>query len=164
MCQVLNLHPSGYYAWLEAPQSQRDKDDQYLLGFIKQFWLESESVYGYRKVYKDMLSIGEQCGRNRVLRLMRSEGLRSQRGYKKFKGNYSGGQPSTLAPNLLNREFAVDEPNKVWVTDITYVRTHEGWLFVAIVLDLFSRQIIGWSMNQRITTDLVLDALTMAIW
>lgn len=164
MCQVMEIHPAGYYAWLVEPLSQREQDDQYLLGFIKQSWLESGGVYGYRKVYRDMLSIGEHCGRNRVLRLMHQEGLRSQRGYKQFNGKYSGGQLSGLAPNLLNREFVVNEPNKVWVTDITYVRTHEGWLFLAIVMDLFSRQIVGWSMSHRMTTDLVLDALTMAIW
>ena len=94
---------------------------------------------------------------------MRSEGLQAQRGYKR-KNNYGGGDLSTVAPNLLNREFNVEKPNTVWVTDITYIRTQEGWLFLAVIIDLFSRQVIGWSMGGRINTDLVLNAITMACW
>ncbi|MGR6874610.1 IS3 family transposase [Pseudomonas sp. HK3] len=163
MCRVLNVHPSGFYAWHENSKSQREKDDEYLLGFIKQFWLESGCVYGYRKIYKDMLSFGEACGKNRVYRLMKSAGIQSQRGYKR-KANYSGGELSTVAPNLLNREFDVVEPNTAWVTDITYIRTYKGWLYLGVVIDLFSRQVVGWSMSDRINTDLVLNAITMAIW
>ena len=163
MCRVLNVHPIGFYAWHENSKSQREKDDEYLLGFIKQFWLESGCVYGYRKIYKDMLSFGEACGKNRVYRLMKSAGIQSQRGYKR-KANFSGGELSTVAPNLLNREFDVVEPNTAWVTDITYIRTYEGWLYLGIVIDLFSRQVVGWSMSDRINTDLVLNAITMAIW
>lgn len=163
MCRVLNVHPSGFYAWHENSKSQREKDDEYLLGFIKQFWLESGCVYGYRKIYKDMLSFGEACGKNRVYRLMKSAGIQSQRGYKR-KANFSGGELSTVAPNLLNREFDVVEPNTAWVTDITYIRTYEGWLYLGVVIDLFSRQVVGWSMSDRINTDLVLNAITMAIW
>ena len=163
MCRVLGVHPSGFYAWLHEPKSQRVKDDEYLLGFIKQFWLESGAVYGYRKIYKDMLAIGEQCGKNRVYRIMREADIQSQRGYKR-KAHYSNGEVSTIAPNLLNREFDVTEPNKVWVTDTTYIRTYEGWLFLGVVIDLFSRQVVGWSMSERINTDLVLDAITMACW
>lgn len=163
MCRVLNIHPSGFYAWHENSKSQREKDDEYLLGFIKQFWLESGCVYGYRKIYKDMLSFGEACGKNRVYRLMKSAGIQSQRGYK-CKANFSGGELSTVAPNLLNREFDVVEPNTAWVTDITYIRTYEGWLYLGVVIDLFSRQVVGWSMSDRINTDLVLNAITMAIW
>jgi putative transposase len=83
MCKVLKIHPSGYYGWLEEPLSRRSREDEYLLGFIKQFWLESGSNYGYRKVYKDMISIGEQCGKNRVHRLMKAAGIQSERGYKR---------------------------------------------------------------------------------
>jgi putative transposase len=163
MCRVLGVHPSGFYAWLHEPKSQRTKDDEYLLGFIKQFWLESGAVYGYRKIYKDMLAMGEQCGKNRVYRIMREADIQSQRGYKR-KAHYSSGEVSTVAPNLLKREFDVTNPNKVWVTDITYIRTYEGWLFLGVVIDLFSRQVVGWSMSERINTDLVLDAITMACW
>lgn len=163
MCRVFDVHPSGFYAWLKEPKSKREKDDDYLLGYIKQFWLESGCVYGYRKIYKDMLSVGEQCGRNRVHRIMRAAEIQSQRGYKR-KTQYSSGDISTVAPNLLNREFEVSEPNKIWVTDITYIRTYEGWLFLGVIIDLFSRQVVGWSMGDKINTDLVLSAITMAYW
>ena len=163
MCCVLGVHPSRFYAWLHEPKSQRIKDGEYLLGLIKQFWLESGAVDGYRKVYKDMLASGEQCGKNRVYRFMLEAGIQSQRGYKR-KAHYSNGEVSTIAPNLLNREFGVTEPNKVWVTEITYIRTYEGWLFLGVVIDLFSRQVVGWSMSERINTNLVLDAITMTCW
>jgi putative transposase len=163
MCHVLKIQRSGFYAWLKQPQSQRSKDDNYLLGFIKQVWLESGCVYGYRKIYKDLRVSGDQCGRNRVLRLMKNAKTQSQRGYKR-QNKYHADEVSTIAPNLLNREFNVVEPNKVWVTDITYVRTQQGWLFLAVVIDLFSRQLVGWSMSKKIDTDLALDALTMACW
>ena len=163
MCRVLGVHHSGFYAWLHEPKSKREADDNYFLGYIKQFWLESGGVYGYRKVYKDLLAVGEHCGKNRVHRIMRAAEIQSQRGYKR-KAYYTSGDISTVAPNLLNREFEVTEPNRVWVTDITYIRTYEGWLFLGVVIDLFSRQVVGWSMNDRINTELVLNALTMACW
>ncbi len=163
MCRTLLVDPSGYYAWLKEPTSQKQKDDEYLLGFIKQFWLESGCVYGYRKVHKDLRASGERCGKHRVYRLMKQEGIQSQRGYKR-RATYLSGEPSTIAPNLLERDFNPVAPNQVWVTDITYIRTYEGWLFLAVVIDLHSRQVVGWSMSERINTDLVLNALTMAVW
>ena len=162
MCKVLGVHPSGFYAWLKEPLSKRAKEDCYLMGFIKQFWLESGAVYGYRKIYDDLQSAGESCGENRVYRLMRTNGLQSQRGYKR-RGHY-GGKPAVVAPNILERDFSADKPNQTWVTDITYIRTYEGWLYLAVVMDLYSRQIVGWSMQSRITTAVVMDALTMALW
>lgn len=160
---TLKVHPSGYYAWLSEPQSVRAKDDQRLLGLIKHSWLESGGVYGYRKIHDDLREVGEDCGRHRVARLMRLEGLRSQTGYRRRPGKY-GGKPAVVSPNLLKRQFDVVEPNKVWVTDITYIRTYEGWLYLAVVLDLFSRQVVGWSMKSQMTSDLAIDALLMAVW
>jgi len=160
---MVGVHPSGYYAWCIEPESPRTKENKRLLGHIKQSWLESGAVYGYRKVYDDMQELGKQCGINRVHRLMRAEGIRSQTGYAKRKWK-RGGAPSVIAPNHLQREFDVAEPNKVWVTDITYLRTYEGWLYLAVVLDLFSRQVIGWSMSSRIDRDLAMNALLMAVW
>mgnify|MGYP006082725773 CR=1 FL=1 len=133
-----------------------------MLGFIKQSWLESGGVYGYRKIYDDIQSAGEACGKNRIYRLAKSEGLQSQPGYKR-RVHY-GGKPSIVAPNVLERDFSAAKPNHVWGTDITYIRTYEGWLYLAVILDLYSRQIVGWSMQSRMTTDLVMDALTMALW
>lgn len=163
LCQVMDVHPSGYYVWRRDPQSARAKEDRRLLGLIKQLWLESGCVYGYRKVHDDLKELGERCGKHRVARLMRSAGLRAQVGYAKRRGKY-GGRPAQVAPNHLDRQFDVDEPNRVWVTDITYVRTYEGWLYLAVVLDLFSRQVIGWSMQPVMHANLVLKALLMAVW
>jgi putative transposase len=162
LCHMMKVHRSGYYAWLKQPKSARQKEDERLLGLIKQFWLESGCVYGYRKIHQDLREAGESCGRNRVARLMRQAGLKAQIGYKAPR--YKGGKPAILAENHLNQDFDVQGPNQVWVTDITYIRTYEGWLFLAVVLDLFSRQIIGWSMQPTMHVDLVLNALTMAVW
>jgi putative transposase len=163
MCRVLQLHPSGYYAWKARPQSPRATDDQRLLGLLKQAWIESGGVYGYRKLTLNMRDLGETCSRHRVARLLRCEGLKAQRGYGR-RPCIRGGAPAVVAPNLLSQQFSVNAPNKVWVTDITYIRTHEGWLYQATVIDLFSRQVVGWSTGSRIDTQLPLDALHMALW
>jgi len=163
MCRMVKVHPSGYYAWRANPISPRKKEDQRQAGLIKQFWLESGGVYGYRKIADDMRDLGESCGKHRVYRLMRSEGLRSQSGYRPRPGQRYG-RPAVIAPNHVQQDFDVAEPNRVWVTDITYIRTFEGWLYLAVVLDLFSRQVIGWSMQSRIDRELVLNALLMAVW
>ena len=162
LCSALDVHHSGYYAWLKQPTSKTAKKRQQLSGLIKQFWLESGGVYGYRKIHCDLKDVGESCGINRVHRLMKANGLKSQRGYRKPRAH--AGTPSVVAANTLDRQFNPTHPNQLWVTDITYVRTHEGWLYLAVVIDLFSRLVVGWSMKSRITTDLVLDALLMALW
>ena len=163
MCRVLGVQRSGFYAWQRQPQSDRHREDQRLLGMIKQAWLESGTVYGYRKVTDDLRDLGEACGKHRVARLMKKEGLQAQVGYGR-RPRPRGGRVSTVAPNHLDRQFEVAAPNTHWVTDITYIRTHEGWLYLAVVIDLFSRQVVGWSMGHRIDTALVLDALMMALW
>jgi putative transposase len=160
---MMRVHPSGFYAWCDTPQSPRALEDGRLIGHIKHAWLESGSVYGYRKVTDDLRELGESCGKHRVYRLMKQEKLRSQTGYRRRPGA-RGGAVAVLAPNHLQRQFDVSEPNRVWVTDITYIRTHEGWLFLAAVLDLFSRQVIGWSMGPRMDRELALNALLMAVW
>ena len=162
MCRVLGVHRSGYYAWLRAPTSQRDREDQRLLGLAKHHWLASGGVYGYRKITLDLREAGETCSRHRVRRLMKAEGLCAQVGYGS-KPRYRGG-PVGVVGNVLNREFAPEAPNSVWVTDITYIRTYEGWLFLAAVMDLYSRQIVGWATGATMTTDLVLQALVAAVW
>lgn len=163
MCRVLRVHASGYYVWLREPRSARAREDQRLLGMIKQSWLEASCVYGYRKVTRDLRDLGERVSRHRVARLMRREGLRAQVGSGRRPGHH-GGKPATVAPNHLNRQFAVPAPNTHWVTDITYIRTHEGWLYLAVVLDLYSRQVVGWAMRPRMHADLVLQALLAAVW
>ncbi|RZG77587.1 IS3 family transposase [Acinetobacter venetianus] len=162
LCSTLDVHHSGYYAWLKQPLSKTARKRQQLSGLIKQFWLESGGVYGYRKIHCDLKDVGESCGINRVHRLMKANGLKSQRGYRKPR--VYAGTPAVIAANTLDRQFNPTHPNQLWVTDITYIRTHEGWLYLAVVIDLFSRIVVGWSMKSRITTDLVLDALLMALW
>ncbi|GGK06063.1 integrase [Luteimonas terricola] len=163
MCRVLGVQRSGFYAWRRQPQSARATEDQRLLGLIKQAWLESGTVYGYRKVTDDLRDLGESCGKHRVARLMRAEGLQAQVGYGR-RPQHGGGKPSTVAPNHLDRQFDAPAPNTHWVTDITYIRTHEGWLYLAVVLDLYSRQVVGWAMQGRMQADLVLQALLAAVW
>ena len=163
MCRVLQVHRSGFHAWLHRPKSLRQIEDERLRGMIKQFWLESGCVYGYRNVTKDLKECGEGCGKNRVHRIMRQAGIQSNRGYKRHPG-FKSGRPAYIAPNTLNRDFTADVPNKAWVTDFTYIRTYEGWLYLCVVLDLFSRQVIGWSMTHRPRSELVINALLMAIW
>ena len=159
---LLDVHPSGYYAWSKAPRSQRDKQDERLTGLIKQFWLESGGVYGYRKIHSDLCDYGECCGPNRVHRLMKLAGLRAQVGYRKPR--HKAGTTHIVTPNKLQRQFNPEKQDQSWVTDITYIRTYEGWLYLAVVIDLFSRRVIGWSMQSRITKELALDALLMAVW
>lgn len=163
MCRVLRVQRSGFYAWQRQPHSARHTEDQRLLGLIKQSWLESGTVYGYRKVTQDLRDLGERCSKNRVARLMHGEGLRAQVGYGR-RPRACVGQPSVVAPNRLDRQFDVQAANTHWVTDITYIRTHEGWLYLAVVIDLYSRQVVGWAMDGRMQTDLVLQALLAAVW
>ncbi|HBS1748055.1 IS3 family transposase [Klebsiella sp. MC1F] len=162
LCRVLDVHPSGFYAWFKQPYSQRHQVDLRLTGQIKQFWLESGCVYGYRKIHLDLRDSGQQCGVNRVWRLMNRAGIKAQVGYRSPRAHK--GEISIVSPNRLQRQFNPDAPDERWVTDITYIRTHEGWLYLAVVVDLFSRKIIGWSMQSRMTKDIVLNALLMAIW
>lgn len=163
MCRMLGVHRSGYYAWLKEPASARDKDDQRLLGLIKHSWLESGSVYGHRKVTTDLRELGETCSRHRVARLMKSEGLRAMVGYGRRPRPLSG-PVGSVAKNVLARGFKVSEPNRAWVTDITYIRTYDGFLYLAVVLDLFSRQVVGWATRPTQHTDLGLQALLAAVW
>jgi putative transposase len=148
MYAVLNVHPSGYYESLQNPVSNRAKEDQKLTPKIKQYWLESGCVYGYRNIHEDLVADGIDCGRDREFRLMQEAGIKAERGYKAPGGMY-GGSVAEAAPNHLNRQFTVTRPNEWWVSDITYIKTHEGFLFVAVIMDLFSRAIVGWSMGNH---------------
>lgn len=162
MCRVLGVHRSGYYAWLKDMASAREREDQRLLGLIRHYWLASGTVYGYRKITLDLREAGETCSRQRVRRLMKAEGLRAQIGYGSAPRHRGG--PIGVVDNVLNRQFTPEAPNQVWVTDITYIRTYEGWLFLAAVMDLYSRQIVGWATAPTMTRDLVLQALLAAVW
>ena len=163
MCRCLRIHPSGFYAWLKTPLSKRAQEDARQIDLIDKAWKDSGKVYGYRKLHDDLLDQGETCCPNRVARLARLAGIKAQIGYKRRPGRY-GGKPSVVVDNTLARQFDVATPDKVWVTDITYIRTREGFAYLAVVIDLYSRRVVGWSMQNRQTTDVVLQALLMAVW
>lgn len=163
LCDALEVHPSGYYQWLHKPLSNREIEDEELTVQVKDYWLDSGGHSGYRNIHLDLIEAKIDCGRDRVLRLMQSAGIKAIRGYKVPKTNHEG-MESPAAPNLLDRQFEVQAPNQWWVSDITYIHTHEGFLFLAVVMDLYARNIVGWAMGSKMTADLVLDALTMAYW
>jgi putative transposase len=162
MCRVLRIQRSGYYAWKAVPKSARTLADESLMADIRKSFEDSQGIYGSPRVHCDLREAGIACGEKRVARLMRQAQLRSVRGYKRPR--YKIGLPSTTAPNLLQREFTVAHPDQVWVTDITYIRTYEGWLYLTVVIDLYSRAVVGWAMKPTMATELVLDALMMAVW
>ena len=162
MCRVLRVHRSGYYAWLTKPMSDRAIEDRRLLGRIRALHEASGGVYGSPRIFLDLREEGETCGIHRVERIMKANKIKAIRGYKRPR--YVRGKPSILAPNHLQREFTVDQQDSVWVTDITYIRTWQGWLYLAAVMDLYSRKIVGWSMKTTLARELVLDAILMAVW
>lgn len=162
MCRVLKVNRAGFYAWLHQPESERHKEDQRLLELIRNSYAGSHGVYGSRRVFGDLREAGETCGVHRVARIMRAHKIKAVRGYKAPR--HIAGRPSLIAPNHVQRQFTVDAPNKVWVTDITYIRTWQGWLYLAALVDLYSRKIVGWSMKPTLNRELALDALLMAVW
>jgi putative transposase len=161
MCKVLGVAPSGYYEWLRHPISNRAIEDARLLRMIRASFTASQGIYGAPRVFLDLREAGETCSKHRVARLMRENNLRALHGYRTRR--WSVGKPSVLIPNLLQRQFTVTRRNKAWVTDITYIRTWQGWLYLAVVMDLFSRKIVGWSTRATIHRELVLDAVLMAV-
>lgn len=163
MCRMLRVHFSGFYAWLKTPLSRRARKDVRQTALIQRAWEDSGKVYGYRKLHDDLRDQGELFSPNRVAKLASLAGITAQIGYKRRPGHY-GGKPAVVAENTVARNFDAAAPDQVWVTDITYIRTHEGWAYLAVVIDLFSRRVVGWSMQSRMTTDLALQALLMAVW
>jgi putative transposase len=161
MCRVIKVHRSGFYAWLKEPLSARAADDQRLLELIRSSNMESGEVYGSPRIHRDLRESGEECSVHRVARIMRQSGLRARFGYRKPR--FCAGKPAWVAPNQLAQEFTAAKPDQVWVTDITYIRTYEGFLYLAVVIDLFSRMVVGWSMKASMERELVLDALLMAV-
>ncbi len=161
LCRVLSVAPSGYYDWLKEPQSLRAQEDARLLRLIRASYTASKGVYGAPRILLDLREAGETCSKHRVARIMRENGIRALHGYRTRK--WTIGTPAVLIPNLLKRQFTTTHPNVAWVTDITYIRTWEGWLYLAVVMDLFSRRIIGWATRPTIHRELVLDALLMAV-
>jgi len=161
MCRLLDVSRSGFYEWLRNPLSDRALEDQRLLGLIRAAYAASHGVYGAPRIFLDLREAGETCSKHRVARIMRANNIKALHGYRTPR--YTRGHTSLLTPNTLQREFTVQRPNTAWVTDITYVRTWEGWLYLAVVIDLYSRRIVGWSTKPTMARELVLDALLMAV-
>jgi len=162
MCRVLKVNRSGFYAWSKTPISKRAKEDKRLYGLINNFWLDSDGIYGSPRIYLDLRESGETCGENRVAKIMRMNNIRALSHPRKPR--FKSGTVSVVASNHLDREFSCTKPNQKWVTDITYLRTQEGFLYLAVVIDLFSRRVIGWSMSNSLRREIVIDALMMAVW
>ncbi len=162
MCRVLNVSRSGYYAWRQRRPSAREMADKELLAQIEEIFAESGQTYGSPRVYIELKADGIACGRKRVERLMRENGLVAVGTRKKRVKTTDSEHSLPVAPNLLERDFTAERPNEKWVTDITYIATNEGWLYLAVVMDLFSRRIVGWAMRADMTAQLVVDALQMA--
>jgi putative transposase len=161
MCKLLDVSSSGFYVWRERPASPRVLENKRLLGLIKELFQASHQTYGSPRVLCDLHELGETCNQKRVARLMRVNKLRAHRGYRSRRHHYS--KPDVAAPNHLQQDFVTKQPNIAWVTDITYIRTMQGWLYLSVVIDLFSRKVVGWSMKSTMNREIALDALLMAV-
>lgn len=162
-CALLGISRSGYYAWKKRKPSQREHNKQALIDFIRRIHRMSRRTYGSPRVYAQLKKLGYTCNLKTVARLMRQDGLKGQRKSRRVVTTNSK-HNFPVAPNVLNREFQADKPNQKWVADITYIPTGEGWLYLAGVLDLFSRKVVGWEMSNQIDAELVEKALRMALY
>lgn len=162
MCEVLGVSKSGYYAWLNRPKSKQKERKEKLTGQVKRVHLESRKNYGSPKITKQLNSEGVTVSQKTVTRIMKEEGIRSKT-VKKYKATTNSKHNLPVYPNLLDQQFKVERPGQAWVADITYIWTSEGWLYLATIMELFSRRIIGWAMAERMTKELVIIALKRAI-
>jgi len=162
MCNELNVSPSGYYAWRERPVSAREMANRELYNKIEAVYNDNRGVYGSPRICRELKEQGIACSENRIARLMRLRGLRAKQ-FRRFKSTTKRNKAHRAAPNLLKRNFVADQPDQVWLSDITYIPTLEGWLYLAAVLDLCTRRIVGWAMSDRMTSALTISALKMAL-
>jgi len=162
VCGALGVSRSGFYAWRRRPPSVRARTDAAILQTIRASFVLSDSTYGARRMIDEVRDAGHVCGRQRVARLMRGAALRARPRRRALPQDT--GIRAVIAPNVLDRAFTATAPNQKWVADFTYLWTSEGWLYVAAVLDLFSRRVVGWSMQTAMTSQLVTDAMMMAVW
>jgi putative transposase len=163
MCRLLSVSASGYYDWRDRPPSKRAQENAILTTKIKTIFDEEHARAGAKRIAKRLNLEGTKVGRHRIARIMRANGWRAKAA-RKFKATTNSNHKLPVAPNLLQQNFAAARSNEKWVSDITYVWTEEGWLYLAVVMDLYSRMIVGWAMSERMTSQLVIDALQMAIW
>src|SRR6201984_2508729 len=164
MCGALGGARGGFYAWLTRPRSRRSRSEEELGAKVRVSFLSSDRTYGARRVWHDMLTAGWPCGLHRIERLMRLQALRARPRRRRLPPDLGERQANAVAANVLDRDFEAPAPNRKWIADFTYIWTAEGWLYVAAVIDLFSRRAVGWSMSAEMTAQFVTDALVMAIW
>jgi putative transposase len=162
MCKVLDVSRSGYYAWRTRPPSAREMANQTLSEQIKAAYDESLGTYGSPRIYHELKDQGVACSENRIARLMRLRGLRARQ-TKRYRTTTKRNKADRAAPNLLMGEFTADRPDRIWLADITYISTQEGWLYLAAIEDLYTRGIVGWAMSDRMTAELTIGALEMAV-
>jgi putative transposase len=162
MCRVLEVSTSGYYAWLKRSRSKRVREDETLTQRIKKIHTRSKGTYGAPRIHAQLAKEGVRVGRKRVARLMRAAEIQGVSRRKRY-GTTQRQADARPAPDLVERDFSTNGPNKLWVADITYVASWSGWLYLAVVLDAWSRRVVGWAMDTHLRTQLVLDALTMAV-
>jgi putative transposase len=159
MCDVFRVSRSGFYAWLIRPKSKRQIDDERLLPLIRPNFEKGLHVYDYRRIHDDLRS---HCGKHRVARLMRDHHIQPKF-RRRFKVTMDSKHDKPVFDNILNRQFNAEKPNQRWTSDMTYIHTNEGWLYLAVIMDLYSKKIVGWSMSHRMKDDLIKDALMMAL-
>ena len=164
LCGALGVSRGGFYAWLTRPPSARARSEEDLSAKVRASFLASDRTYGARRVWHDVLAEGLSCGLHRIERLMRMQALRARPRRRRLPADTGARSTNAVAPNVLDRQFEAVAPNSKWVADFSYIWTAEGWLYVAAVLDLFSRRVVGWSMSAAMTAQMVTDALMMAIW
>jgi transposase InsO family protein len=162
MCRVMGVSKSGYFAWCKRDESPREARKNALVVKIAQIHQGSRSTYGSPRVYRVLKGMGEKCSKGTVERLMRKHGIRSKV-RRKYKATTDSNHPLPVAPNRVRRDFTAPAPNRLWVTDITYLWTDEGWLYLSAIVDVFTRKVVGWAMKDRLTLPLVTEALEMAI-
>jgi putative transposase len=164
LCKALDVSRSGFHAWLNRGPSKHSQYDEELTRQMRASFLVSDRTYGARRVWHDVLAQGFSCGLHRIERLMQKNALKTRPRRRRLPIDTGERIISTIAPNVLDRQFHAAVPNAKWIADFTYIWTAEGWLYVAAVIDLFSRRVVGWSMSTSMTAQLVTDALLMAIW
>lgn len=163
LCEVMEVSRSGYYLWKNRGKSARQQEYEELAPVVQMAHKVSKGTYGARRIAEEVEAHGFSCGRAKAATLMKISNIAAKQ-KRKFKVTTDSKHSLPVAPNLLNREFDVKEPDQVYASDITYIWTSEGWLYLAVIIDLFSRQVVGWSMNSRMTTSLIMNALRMAIF
>lgn len=163
MCRMLSVSRSGYYSWKNRPLSGRDQANRMLAAEIKRVFDDEKGRPGSPRISRRLQEEGKSASRHRVAKLMKDNGLRAKAA-KKYKATTNSNHSLPVAPNLLEQDFTADVPDQKWVSDITYIWTEEGWLYLAVVLELYSRRVIGWAIGERMTAALVCDALIMALW